>query len=166
MKATLKLGYALSVAACLTCAQVFAEDAATEIRQVLMDGCKAGERRDVAGMIAPFVVGDVTVFDFEKPRSKNYEQLRHGYEQFVAAMSGQPSCRYLEIDPVILGEDSAYSLAIMQAGGESKDGKKFSFVIRSTDVWRKIDGKWKVVHEHNSFPVDMATGVADMQSAP
>jgi ketosteroid isomerase-like protein len=35
---------------------------------------------------------------------------------------------------------------------------------RVTNVWRKENGKWKVIHIHISFPTDMATGKADMQS--
>jgi len=31
-------------------------------------------------------------------------------------------------------------------------------IIRVTDCYRKIDGKWKVVHNHTSLPVDMGAG--------
>jgi ketosteroid isomerase-like protein len=39
-------------------------------------------------------------------------------------------------------------------------------VVRSTDVLRKQKGQWLIVQEHNSFPVDLATGQADMLSKP
>jgi hypothetical protein len=35
-----------------------------------------------------------------------------------------------------------------------------------TDVYRKIKGKWLIVQEHVSFPVDLATGKADLLSKP
>jgi ketosteroid isomerase-like protein len=38
--------------------------------------------------------------------------------------------------------------------------------FRVTDCLRKIGGKWKIAHQHISFPVDMASGKADMQSKP
>jgi ketosteroid isomerase-like protein len=41
-------------------------------------------------------------------------------------------------------------------------GKKF----RVTDVLRKAKGKWLIVHEHVSVPVDLATGKADLASKP
>jgi ketosteroid isomerase-like protein len=47
-----------------------------------------------------------------------------------------------------------------------KDGKSFHFRERSTDLWKKVDGKWRVMHEHNSVPVDVITGVADLESKP
>jgi len=38
--------------------------------------------------------------------------------------------------------------------------------VRVTDVYRKIDGKWLIVHEHVSVPVDIKTGQGDLQSKP
>jgi ketosteroid isomerase-like protein len=39
-------------------------------------------------------------------------------------------------------------------------------VIRTTDCLKKIKGKWLIVHEHNSVPVDLATGKGDLLSKP
>jgi ketosteroid isomerase-like protein len=38
--------------------------------------------------------------------------------------------------------------------------------IRSTTCFRKFDGEWKVVHEHNSVPFDPATGTAALDLEP
>jgi ketosteroid isomerase-like protein len=38
--------------------------------------------------------------------------------------------------------------------------------VRITDVYRKIGGKWLIVLEHVSVPVDLATGKPDMLSKP
>ena len=38
--------------------------------------------------------------------------------------------------------------------------------FRLTDRLKKIKGKWLIVHEHGSFPVDLATGKADLLSKP
>jgi hypothetical protein len=35
---------------------------------------------------------------------------------------------------------------------------------RLTNVWRKENSAWKIIYEHNSFPVDLATGKPDLQS--
>ena len=31
--------------------------------------------------------------------------------------------------------------------------------MRQTDIWNKVDGRWYIVHEHNSLP--MAEGVSE-----
>jgi ketosteroid isomerase-like protein len=60
----------------------------------------------------------------------------------------------------------AYTHFINSGTMTDKDGTQSHVVVRSTDVWRKIDGKWLIVEEHNSVPVDMATGKPDMLSTP
>ena len=54
----------------------------------------------------------------------------------------------------------AYSTAIVALAWKMKDGRAVDVLDRTTDIWRKIKGKWMIVHEHNSVPVDMVTGVA------
>ncbi len=47
-----------------------------------------------------------------------------------------------------------------------KNGKPVDMTFRATDVLRKKEGKWKIIHSHVSFPTDLATGKADLQSKP
>jgi ketosteroid isomerase-like protein len=49
---------------------------------------------------------------------------------------------------------------------KGKDGNPIDMTLRLTDVLRKIKGKWLIVHEHVSVPVDVATGKADLTSKP
>ena len=44
-----------------------------------------------------------------------------------------------------------------------KSGVELSIHGRGTDVFRKIDGQWKIVHEHFSVPADPITGKAELQ---
>jgi ketosteroid isomerase-like protein len=60
----------------------------------------------------------------------------------------------------------AYTRYVIDGTMTDKDGKAAHLVVRSTDVWRKINGKWLIVQEHNSFPVDLTTGQADLLSKP
>jgi hypothetical protein len=38
--------------------------------------------------------------------------------------------------------------------------------FRVSDGYKKINGKWMIVEEHLSFPVDIASGKADLSSKP
>ena len=49
---------------------------------------------------------------------------------------------------------------------QGSDGKPLDLTLRVTDVFKKTNGKWLVIHEHVSWPVDLATGKADMSSKP
>ncbi|HJU29301.1 MAG TPA: nuclear transport factor 2 family protein, partial [Candidatus Binataceae bacterium] len=48
--------------------------------------------------------------------------------------------------------------------GTAKDGKKADITWRVTDGLEKTDGKWKIVHEHISLPVDLDSGRAYMNA--
>ena len=158
------LGLALLLATHIAQAAASDED---QIKAALNDGCKAFVAGDVDGLMAPLWNDPRFVdFDFSMPRAKNYEQLKRDNVAMKDAFEGTPVCEYLEITPVLLGKDAAYSMSIMRAAGKLKNGPELDFTISSTNVWRKMKGRWVAVHEHNSFPVDMASGKADLQSKP
>ena len=46
------------------------------------------------------------------------------------------------------------------------DGSPGEITVRVSDVYRKIGGKWLIVQEHVSVPVDLATAKPDMMSKP
>ena len=52
--------------------------------------------------------------------------------------------------------------------GHGTDGTPIDMTVRVTDVYRKIDGKWLIVQEHVSVPIDFSTGkpVPDLMSKP
>jgi ketosteroid isomerase-like protein len=38
--------------------------------------------------------------------------------------------------------------------------------VRVTDVYKKADGRWQIIHEHVSVPVALDTGKPDLGSKP
>ena len=50
----------------------------------------------------------------------------------------------------------AYSHSIMHTSWTKKDGSSRELMASVTDVYRKIDGKWLIVQEHWSVPVNSA----------
>lgn len=61
----------------------------------------------------------------------------------------------------VAGADVAFSSLVEEYTGHLRDGgDDITLVFRMTHGWKKIDGEWKIVHEHWSFPVDAATGQA------
>jgi len=67
----------------------------------------------------------------------------------------------------ITADDSlAYGHSIQRVAGTDKQGKKPDLTVRVTDVYKKINGNWLVIHEHVSVPVDLDTGKPDLTSKP
>jgi ketosteroid isomerase-like protein len=62
--------------------------------------------------------------------------------------------------------DVAFSYCRHRIAGTLKNGRKTDFWLRWTAGWRKTSGKWLIVHEQVSVPVDLASGKALMDLKP
>jgi ketosteroid isomerase-like protein len=60
----------------------------------------------------------------------------------------------------------AYGRFFFSVTGIAKDGNPLNFTLRIIDVYKKINGNWLAIHEHASWPVNLATRMADLSSAP
>ena len=132
-----------------------------QIRQLLDDWKRAFEARDLEGIMKMYAPGDELVsFDVVPPlQYKGYAAYKKDYEEFLAMFDGAPKVEILEIH-VLAGKDIAYGYGTERLWGTLKGGRKFDANVRWTDGFRKVGGRWKVVHEHISVPVDFATGKA------
>ena len=63
---------------------------------------------------------------------------------------------------VIADGNVAVARSLQHFTWTDKDGKPAEATFRVTDGWHKVDGKWKLFHSHVSFPMDAATGKAEM----
>jgi ketosteroid isomerase-like protein len=157
----------LVVAACVT--SVYSrvnEDA--EINASLQRLVAAVSAKDINGIMAYYVPDEsLHVFDALPPRQFfGAAAHRKNWESFLAAY---PSTVHAEVSE--WRTETAGNLAVghgmFRISGPDKDSKPPADVtVRFTDVFRKINGKWLVIHEHVSWPVDLATGKADLSSKP
>jgi ketosteroid isomerase-like protein len=57
-----------------------------------------------------------------------------------------------------------YAYSTQDFISDVKGGPGLNFIFRETDIFVKKDGKWRLVHQHLSVPVDLATGRALISS--
>jgi len=69
-----------------------------------------------------------------------------------------------DLEIVAVTKTFGYSTMIQRLHGKTAEGDPFDFRFRLTSLLRKVDGKWKYIHEHFSFPVDMKTKLGDFTS--
>ncbi|WP_313802416.1 YybH family protein [Sphingobium sp.] len=53
--------------------------------------------------------------------------------------------------------DMGYAAYIQQFTGKDAAGRPFSMKILTTDTWEKTDGRWWIVHQQATVPMDAAT---------
>lgn len=58
----------------------------------------------------------------------------------------------------------AYAYSTQNFISDTVDGGKVDLIFRETDVFEKRGGKWLLVHQHLSLPVDVVNGKAIMRS--
>jgi ketosteroid isomerase-like protein len=126
----------------------------------------AFNKADVAAVMANYAPGaGLFVFDVTPPRQhvgwedykKDWEALFKAFPRATTTMS--------DLDVTVVGP-VAYGHNIESTDFTTANGAKRTIVVRVSDVYRKIGGRWKIVQEHVSVPVDLDSGKADLTSAP
>jgi ketosteroid isomerase-like protein len=134
------------------------------LEQRVADGAKA---RDVDAIMENFVPDEtLVVFDVIPPRQYVGADAYHkDWEGFLGTFDGPIT--FENSDMTVMSDGKmAFAHYITHVAGKGKDGNPIDLTTRSTDVLRKINGKWVIVHEHVSVPVDLATGKGDLASKP
>jgi uncharacterized protein (TIGR02246 family) len=108
----------------------------------------------------------LVVFDVTPPRQRTgAEAYRKDWENVFRRFAGPLQAEVIDLD-ITAGVDVAFATSIHHVTGTMRAGNKVDYSVRVTDCFKKINGKWLIAHTHVSFPVDMPTGKADMQSKP
>jgi ketosteroid isomerase-like protein len=123
--------------------------------------------RDVEKIMSCYAPGKkLFVFDVIPPREHpSWDAYKKNWQELFAAFPDPVSNTLSEQTTNVVGP-VAYGHSIQTSEFTRKDGTKASFVVRTTDIYRKIHGKWLIVEEHNSVPVDLDTLKPDILSKP
>lgn len=101
---------------------------------------------------------DMTIFDL---MGHNYRPGFHQHYDKVTLYLIDAKIAFKNVEIVAVSETFAYATALEKFSGKASDGNDFDFQFRITSLMRKTAEGWQYVHEHYSFPVDMATGNAN-----
>jgi len=67
---------------------------------------------------------------------------------------------------ITTGNDVAFCHYLYRVSGTLKGGGKINMWVRATVCFRQTDGKWMIVHEHQSVPFDVEMGKASLNLQP
>ena len=108
----------------------------------------------------------LVVFDVIPPRQYvGAAAYRKDWQTFLESFEGPIILELTDLD-VAADRNLAYSHSIQHVAGTDKQGKKLDLTVRVTDVYQKIGGRWFIVHEHVSVPVDLGADKPDLASKP
>ncbi len=123
--------------------------------------------KDVDAIMQAYAPGDdLVVFDLVPPRQYvGWNAYRDDWKATLAGFKGPINVQITDLKIETSGP-LAYGRSIQHINGTGADGQPSDLVVRVTDIYRKVGGRWLIVHEHVSVPVDLATGKADLTSKP
>ena len=98
-------------------------------------------------------VADLVIFDVLPPmKYESAESYRRSWDQWQPEAQEEGQFE-LEDLSVTAGTDVAFAHCFIRCGGPMPDGRTFQDVVRATFCLRKLDGSWKVSHQHISKPL-------------
>lgn len=117
-----------------------------EIRELIQNWTKAVRAGDMKGILENHSA-DIVMFDVPVPmQSKGLDEYKKTWELFFRHNTdGENSFDLTELK-IFCDEDTAFSHSLI---------KLFDFTCRLTMGFRKIEGKWMIVHEHHSAPFEI-----------
>jgi len=143
---------------CLLGPTVANADGAAEIRAIQLSIASAAEARNLDTVMSHYLPGDkLFVFDMYPPRAYlGWNAFREDWKNFIDNLKGPISYKLGNLEAVSDSE-FGYTHMVQYIRGTTLDGKPFKLNLRETDVYRKINGKWMIVHVHASVPVSLLT---------
>jgi ketosteroid isomerase-like protein len=128
---------------------------AEEIRiKALLEAWANAVRRHDVPVILAYHEPDMLMFDLPPPlQCKGIEVYEKTWELFFRYH--QPGTAFdIQELTISAGQDVAFAAAIMRCGPDSSSNPadKDGFLFRLTVGLRKVDGHWRVAHEHHSVP--------------
>lgn len=139
--------------------------AEAEIRAIVERRAEAIRAKDVDGSVAGFAP-DVLLFDVVGPlRSIGADAVRRRLAEWFSSFRG-PIGFELRDSSITAGDDVAFSHSLNRVVATTLDGTALDMWWRATACYRRIDGAWRMTHEHASVPFDPADGRASLNLDP
>jgi ketosteroid isomerase-like protein len=127
---------------------------AAEIYERMMGKGVAYFNRDLAEVMDRYARNEtITIFDLPPPLQYfGFQAVWDLIKEFIDGVDGPLGCDYSLLNTEARG-DLGVSYGLVTIDNVLKGGERMKVTIRMTDIWHKIDGKWVVIHEHNSVPL-------------
>ena len=138
-----------------------------KIRALESQFAAAISAKDINAIMKVYVP-DETLFVFDVIPPRQYvgaTAYRKDWSDFLALFNDPIKFEITDLQ-VTTASTLAFSHSIQHISGTDTKGKPIDLTVRLTDVYRKVNGNWLIVHEHVSVPVDLDTGKPDLASKP
>ena len=136
-----------------------------EIQRLLDDGIRSLRDKNIEGVMSMYAQ-EVVSFDIVPPlRYLGADAFRKRWEEVFVVYQGPIDYEIHDLT-ITMGDDVAFTHSLNRISGTLNTGQKTDLWLRWTACFRKINGKWLIVHHQNSRPVDLKRGRAVLELKP
>lgn len=140
-------------------------DEKAAVKKVIDDFMAALCRKDVKAMMSHYAA-ELVAYDVKPPyQTKGAIAWKHTWEACIDYFPESFSVNIKDLK-IHVGGDVAVSHYIFCLTGTPKEHDAAQTYIRTTTAFKKMQGKWKIVHEHGSVPFNPHTRVAVFTMEP
>lgn len=105
---------------------------------------------------------DVTAMHPLGGRQIGWPEVRDSWEMAASAVEGG-SVEVSDLQVTLLSDDAAFTTGT-ENGSATVDGTPMTFSVRFTNVFRREDGVWKLVHHHVDLMPDVPAAFQSAQA--
>ena len=135
------------------------------IRELIARFAEAFRAKDVNGVMS-FFAPEIVSFDILPPlQAVGAETFVKHWQEFFESYQGPIHVEFPDVS-ITAGDDVAFSHCLHRVKGTTKNGRQTDWWLRWTACYRKTNGRWLIVHEQVSVPVDLRNGKAMLDLKP
>ena len=125
-----------------------------EIRRLIEEWARAVNARDLKGVLADHAE-NIVMFDVPPPvELRGIDAYRDSWPAFFRWLENESGAFEIVRLDVTAGDTVAFATALLRCGTKVSLAKDDTAQLRLTIGLHNIDGAWKIVHEHHSFPAE------------
>jgi PhnB protein len=122
------------------------------IRRILDQRARALRAKDAEALTADYAE-DLLTYELAPPLATRGVD-RPALEKWLAGWEGPVASETRDLT-IEVGGDVAYSTSLNRMQAVSRSGKPMNLWVRTTLGFRKVEGRWRIAHEHVSVPFYM-----------
>jgi uncharacterized protein (TIGR02246 family) len=130
-----------------------------QIRELVDDWAGALRAKNIDGIMSHYAPNILAFDAISQLQFRGADAYRTHWEACLSMCPGPTTFEIRDLD-ITIGDGVAFCHCLNRCGGTGEGGEEKVCWMRMTACYRKIDGRWMVVHEHFSAPFDMASGKA------
>ncbi|MFC7299670.1 YybH family protein [Herminiimonas aquatilis] len=133
--------------------------AETDIRNLIKSWEKAASAGNLDAIMSHYSPEVIAYDAIAALQFKGAEAYKKHWKMCLEMCSGPMTFTMHDLH-IGTADEIAYSHYLNHCGGSDKDGNQHSSWMRVSSAYRKINGQWRIVHEHFSAPFDPESGKA------